>query len=40
MATFELTEKKAALTPKNIDAWRNFSKTIFEAGALDEKRNS
>lgn len=37
MATFELTEKKAALTPKNIDAWRNFSKTIFEAGALDEK---
>ncbi|AZI68127.1 carboxymuconolactone decarboxylase family protein [Kaistella daneshvariae] len=35
--TNELAEKKAALAPKNIEAWRNFSKTVFEAGALDEK---
>jgi len=35
--TREMAEKKAALAPKNIEAWRNFSKTVFEAGALDEK---
>ncbi|MDC8001313.1 carboxymuconolactone decarboxylase family protein [Aequorivita todarodis] len=35
--TRELAQKKAALAPKNIEAWRNFSKTVFEAGALDEK---
>jgi AhpD family alkylhydroperoxidase len=35
--TNELAEKKATLAPKNIEAWRNFSKTVFEAGALDEK---
>lgn len=35
--TKELADKKAALAPKNIEAWRNFSKTVFEAGALDEK---
>ncbi len=36
-STKELADKKAALAPKNIEAWRNFSKTIFEAGALPEK---
>jgi len=36
-ATKELEDKKAALASKNIEAWRNFSKTVFEAGALDEK---
>jgi len=35
--TRELNEKKAALAPDNIEAWRNFSKTVFKAGALDEK---
>lgn len=35
--TREMIEKKAALAPKNIEAWRNFSKTVFQAGALDEK---
>lgn len=35
--TRELAEKKAALAPQNIEAWRNFSKTVFQAGALDEK---
>lgn len=35
--TRELLNKKAELAPDNIEAWRNFSKTIFKAGALDEK---
>lgn len=33
----ERNEEKAALAPKNIEAWRNFSKAVFEKGALDEK---
>jgi len=37
IATKELADKKAALAPKNKEAWRNFSKTVFEPGALDEK---
>ncbi len=36
-ATREFSEKKAALVPKNIKAWRNFSKTVYEEGALSEK---
>jgi len=36
-ATKELNEKKAALAPEHIQAWRNFSKTVFKSGALDEK---
>src|SRR5690554_7407614 len=36
-ATRELAEKKAGLAPQNIEAWRNFSRTVFKAGALDEK---
>ena len=36
-ATKEMAEKKAALADKNIKAWRNFSKTVFEEGALPEK---
>lgn len=36
-ATKELADKKAALAPKNVEAWRNFSKMVFEAGALPEK---
>ncbi len=35
--TRELLDKKAALSPENIEAWRNFSRTVFKAGALDEK---
>ena len=35
--TRELNEKKAALAPKNVEAWRNFSSTVFKPGALDEK---
>lgn len=33
----ELNDKKASLAPKNIDAWRKFSKTVFEEGALSQK---
>ncbi|MBP9926405.1 MAG: carboxymuconolactone decarboxylase family protein [Cyclobacteriaceae bacterium] len=35
--TKALADKKAALAPKSVEAWRNFSKTVFEAGAIDEK---
>ena len=37
LTTKELADKKAALAPKNLEAWRNFSKTVFEAGALPER---
>lgn len=33
----ELNQEKATLAPANIEAWRNFSRTVFQAGALDEK---
>ncbi len=36
-ATKELADKKAALAPKNVEAWRNFSQTVFQEGALPEK---
>jgi len=35
--TKDLADKKAGLAPKNIEAWRNFSKTVFEPGSLPEK---
>jgi AhpD family alkylhydroperoxidase len=37
IATKELADKKNALSPKNVEAWRIFSKAVFEAGALPEK---
>ena len=33
----DMAEKKAALAPKQVEAWRNFSREVFKAGALDEK---
>lgn len=36
-ASRELSEKKAALAPKQVEAWRNFSRTVFKEGVLDEK---
>jgi len=36
-ATREDADKKAALAPKQVEAWRNFSKTVFKEGVLDEK---
>lgn len=36
-ATKELSDKKAALAPEAMEAWRNFSKTVFKEGALSEK---
>lgn len=35
--TKTIFQKKADLAPKQIEAWRIFSRTVFEAGALDEK---
>lgn len=35
--TKELNDKKAALAPGNVEAWRNFSSTVFKPGAIDEK---
>lgn len=35
--TKENAEARAKAAPEIIDAWRNFSRTVFKAGALDEK---
>jgi len=35
--TRENAEARAKAAPEIIDAWRNFSRTVFKAGALDEK---
>lgn len=35
--TKEIAQKRADLAIDNMEAWRNFSKTIFKAGAIDEK---
>lgn len=35
--TKENAKARADAAPQNIDAWRNFSRTVFKAGALDEK---
>ncbi len=32
-----IAQKKADLAPKQVEAWRNFSKTVFQEGALDQK---
>ena len=36
-ATREIAEKKASLVSDSIEAWSNFSKTVFKDGALPEK---
>lgn len=36
-ATPEMTKKKADLVPETASVWREFSTTVFKAGALDEK---
>lgn len=36
-ATPDMSKKRAALAPENVEAFRNFSKTVFKEGALDEK---
>lgn len=36
-ATAENAKKKADLAPKQIEAWRTFSRTVFKEGVLDEK---
>lgn len=36
-ATAEMSKMRAELAPEIAEAFRNFSKTVFKAGALDEK---
>ncbi|MBX2932538.1 MAG: carboxymuconolactone decarboxylase family protein [Chitinophagaceae bacterium] len=36
-ATTESAKRKADLAPKQIEAWRTFSRTVFKEGVLDEK---
>ncbi len=36
-ASKELAAKQAALAPATLEAWSNFSKTVFQEGALPEK---
>ena len=35
--TKELAGKRTALAPEVMEAWNNFSKTVFKEGALPEK---
>ena len=37
LASPRLSQKRNSLNPEIADAFRNFSKTVFKAGALDEK---
>lgn len=36
-ATKSLADKRAALAPDTMEAWKNFSKAVFSEGALPEK---
>ncbi|MEO6681269.1 MAG: carboxymuconolactone decarboxylase family protein, partial [Ginsengibacter sp.] len=33
----ENASARADAAPQNMEAWRNFSRTVFKAGAMDEK---
>ena len=35
-ATREISKMKEALAPETMDAWRNFTRTVFKEGALPE----
>jgi AhpD family alkylhydroperoxidase len=35
--TKELIDKRKSLAPEIMEAWNNFSKTVFKEGALPEK---
>lgn len=35
--TPELNAKRASLAPETMEAWRNFSRTVYQEGALPEK---
>lgn len=36
-ATADNLKKKTELAPKQMEAWKNFSRTVFKEGVLDEK---
>ena len=35
--TLQINQERATLSPENIDAWRNFSKTVYKEGKLSEQ---
>ncbi|HUH19513.1 carboxymuconolactone decarboxylase family protein [Albibacterium sp.] len=35
--SLKTNEKRAELAPASMEAWRNFSRTVFQEGALPEK---
>lgn len=35
--SIQINEKRVALAPLTMDAWRNFSRTVYKEGALPEK---
>ena len=35
--SLQTNEKRAELAPASMEAWRNFSRTVFQEGALPEK---
>lgn len=35
--TRETTKVKEELTPEHLDAWRNFSRSVYHKGELDKK---
>ena len=37
LPSVQINEKRASLAPLAMDAWRNFSRTIYKEGALPEK---
>lgn len=36
-ATANINQQRADLAPENIEAWRNFSRTIYKEGKLSEQ---
>lgn len=36
-ATAEMLEKRSEWSPKQMEAWKNFSRAVFKEGVLDEK---
>ncbi|HLQ99081.1 MAG TPA: carboxymuconolactone decarboxylase family protein [Sphingobacterium sp.] len=35
--TSKIIQEREKLSPENLDAWRNFSKTVFKEGKLSEE---
>lgn len=37
LPSVQINEKRASLAPLAMDAWRNFSRTVYKEGVLPEK---